>query len=354
MEYGIKDLFTRRTLAVSCLVFACLASISLPGRAEPPASDSRSAIGPEFSNPDELATVPDGWRARPITHHPAYKNKADLVVALGQQTYPALNELVTQYARDNNLNIVLQQGTCGISAGRLLKKSVNIGAYCCPPGKNDRLPGLRFHLLGIAPIALIVHPDNPLRDITTQRAREIFRGRMNRWNQVDEEISQKLDRLVQPVGRLHCKVRPGHWRALLDNEDQFSPRLFEVGVIPDMISQVARNPGAIGWETPLMVGHHSKSGEVRMLNIDGHPPTDMEHVRSGRYPLYRAYHLTTWEDDDKSGRVAMALVEHLQNHLEKIHTQIGFIPPSQLREAGWKFRGDELIGEPDLSHTAKR
>jgi hypothetical protein len=133
---------------------------------------------------------------------------------------------------------------------------------------------------------------------------------------------------------------------LLKNEDNFSPRLFEVGVIPDMISQVAKNPRAIGFEVPLMTVAHKDKGEVKMLNIDGHSPLDMAYVASGKYPLYRTYHFAVWKKDSASNRHARKLIEHMIAHMEKEHDKVWFIPPSKLKEAGWKFRGNELVGEP--------
>lgn len=309
--------------------------------------------GPAFSNPEHVAPVPDDWATRPLQHE-AGDRQADLVVGLGQQSWPILHEVITAYARARHLNIVVKPGTCGITAGRLLKKSIDIGAYCCPPGDTDRLPGVEFHSLGISPIALIVHPDNPLTGVTTAQARAIFQGQINRWSDLGATQTRKLDRLIQPVGRLHCKIRPGHWRLLLDNEDQFSPRLSEVGVIPDMISQVARNPGAIGMEVPSMTDYHRAKGKVRMLKIDGHDPTDLAYVRSGRYPLFRTYHLTTWKQDSRASRLAHELVTFLQARIEKIHREISFIPPSELKAAGWRFRGDELIGMPSVNAVVGR
>ncbi|VAW60072.1 hypothetical protein MNBD_GAMMA11-1291 [hydrothermal vent metagenome] len=308
--------------------------------------------GPAFTSPDHIAPVPEGWANRPLKRNQADIN-ADLVVSLGQQSWPILHEIIVEYARVKKLNIVVKQGTCGITAGRLLKKSVDVGAYCCPPGENDRLPGVEFHSLGISPIALIVHPDNPLTGVSTAQAREIFQGQISRWKELKSHQKGLPHRLIQPVARLHCKIRPGHWRLLLDNEDLFSPRLFEVGVIPDMISQVARNTGAIGMEVPSMMEYHRAKGEVRMLKIDGHDPRDMDYVRSGGYPLYRTYHLTTWKQDSRANRLARELVSWLQSHIEKIHQDISFVPPSELKAAGWKFRGDELIGEPSGSDFDK-
>lgn len=298
-----------------------------------------------FSNPTRLATVPAGWQARPIKYFAAHKD-ADLVVALGQQSYPIFKNLIADYAKKNKLKIVVKSGTCGITAGRLLRKTVDIGAYCCPPGKTDRLPGLEFHSLGISPIALIVHPDNPLTNISKKQARQIFQGLVSRWSEVAPGQTKAFNKPIQPVGRLHCKVRPGHWRLLLKNEDLFSARLFEVGVIPDMMSRVSRNPRAIGYEVPLMVKYHQSKGKVKMLKINGHEPGDTAYMLSGQYPLYRVYHLVTWKQDNKTNRQARTLVRFLQSYIENHYQEIGYIPPSQLKKAGWKFRRNELIGEP--------
>ena len=298
-----------------------------------------------FSDPTKLAPVEAAWTTKSVKYADKFKD-ADLVVSLGQQTHPLLKKLMAEYAAQHNLKIVLLHGTCGINSGRLLRKTVDIGAFCCPPGQNDRFPNMTFHSLGISPIALIVHSTNPVSNITTQKAREIFTGDISRWKDV-EGASPVLTGLIKPVGRLHCKIRPGHWRTLLKNENEFSPRLFEVGVISDMISQVARNANAIGWEVPLMVKVYKDKGNVKILNIDGHSPTDIQNVLTGKYPLYRSYSLTTWNNSNsKKKQLANALVTYLQIHIEKVHSSIAFIPPSQLRKAGWKFNGDELIAEP--------
>lgn len=295
-----------------------------------------------FSDPTVLTEVPAEWSEKPIQHLAKYQD-TDLVVSLGQQSHPLFHDLILQYAEQNNLKIAVEQGTCGITSGRLLKKKVDVGAFCCPPGKDDRLPGLKFYSLGISPIALVVNPENPLQNVSTKQAKEIFEGQISNW----AEISPGNSQLIKPVGRLHCKTRPGHWRALLKSEDDFSPRLFEVGVIPDMISQVSRSASSIGWETPLMVDAHREKGDVKVLNIDGHPPSDLENVLSGKYPLYRSYSLTAWTTKNKTNDEATKLILFLRQHVENIYKDISFIPVSQLKKAGWKFKGDELVGEPN-------
>jgi len=327
-----------RWAAYRFMLFVLLALGSAPLFA---VDDHQHSHDSDFSDPSIFTKVPDGWTSKPTRHIDKYPN-TDLVVSLGQQSYPLFNDLISEYARENNLKIVVEQGTCGITSGRLLKKKVDVGAFCCPPGKNDRLPGLKFYSLGISPIALIVNTENPLSNVSSKQAKEIFGGEISRWSEVGSSSSQ----LIKPVGRLHCKTRPGHWRSMLKSGDDFSPRLFEVGVIPDMISQVSRSASSIGWETPLMVELHQKKGKVKVLKIDGHLPFEIDYVLTGKYPLYRSYTLTAWDKKSKANLEAVKLIRYLQKHIEKVHKEISFIPASRLRLAGWEFMGDELVGEP--------
>ena len=39
---------------------------------------------------------------------------------------------------------------------------------------------------------------------------------------------------------------------------------------------------------------------------------------------------------------------------EKVHRDISYITPSQLRRTGWKFQGNELVGEPGIIEALKQ
>jgi len=302
--------------------------------------------GPAFSNPLQLQEMPEEWKKRPLKYA-ADSADADIVVTLDQHLFAALLPFIDEYSRKKNLKIVVNEGTCGISAGMLTRKSVDIGGFCCAPGKTDRLPGLKFHTIGIDAIAILVHPDNPVRDITIHQARELFSGGIMRWSEIiDLKGRRGSDIPVYAVGRLHCKLRPGHWRLLLDKESMFSPYLQEVGAISDMIAQVALNPGSIGYEVVWNTRRYRDRGRVRILKIDGRSPLDHEALISGRYPLYRVYNLTSWEGPGLVSEEAQMLVRYLIDKADTLQGGHNIIPASVLRSRGWRFRGDELVGEP--------
>ena len=303
--------------------------------------------GPSFIDPGQTFEMPAEWVKKPIGYE-RWADKADVSVTLEQDVYQMILPLIQKYAKQQGLKIAVKEGTCGISAGMLARKAVDIGGFCCPPGRQDRLPGLSFHTLGIVAKAFLVHPENPVESISAVELRDIFQGKLYRWSELKTRNGKPGPQwVIRPIGRFHCPLRPGHWRLLLDNQDLFSPRLYEVGSMPDMIAQVSANKGAIGWEVLGMVGHYKNVGKVKPLRIDGYLPTDGNAIATKRYPFYRTYNITTWEGKGVENPRARALVDYLLKEVHSLGPEFGFVPASKLSKAGWTFKGDELIGEPD-------
>ncbi len=303
--------------------------------------------GPSFIAPGQTFEMPPEWVEKPIRYE-KWADKADVSVTLEQDVYYMILPLIQKYSKQRGLKIAVKEGTCGISAGMLDRKAVDIGGFCCPPGSQDRLPGLSFHTLGIVAKAFLVHPENPVESVSAIELRDIFSGKLYRWSDLKTRNGKPGPQwVIRPIGRFHCPLRPGHWRLLLDNPDLFSPRLYEVGSMPDMIAQVSANKGAIGWEVLGMVEHYKNVGKVKPLRIDGYSPTDSNAIATKRYPFYRTYNITTWEGKGVENPKAKALVDYLLKEVDSLGSEFGFVPASKLGKAGWKFKGDELIGEPD-------
>lgn len=313
------------------------------------AGQSDKLAGPSFSDPSYRAPLPNNWQKEKIVYESDY-NGADIVVTLDQHLYPALGDLIKQYGQNNNLKIVVMEGTCGISAGKLANKQVDIGGFCCPPGDVDRLPGIKFHTLGIAALALLVNSDNPIENLSLDQARKIFMGDISRWTDLSTSKGAAgglLDLPIEPIGRLHCVQRPGHWRLLLDNEDLFGSNMQEVGTISDMISLVSNRPGAIGYEVLWNRFRYDKSIKLKPLKINDAAPDDSAALLTGQYPLYRVYNITTWGDAETFKAPAKNLANYLLEVCDKLDPMFGIIPFSSLKKARWKFQGDELVGGPE-------
>ncbi|MBF0564477.1 MAG: hypothetical protein HQK89_04480 [Nitrospirae bacterium] len=303
--------------------------------------------GVPFETQSKEIQMPAKWLKQPIKYE-KWAEQADFAIVVDQHLYPAILPFITSYARKNNLYIPVREGTCGIAAGMITRKEVDMAGFCCPPGLTDRLPGLHFHTLGIGAVALLVNAENPIENITMNEAREIFRGNIHRWSELKTYGGKPgPDIPIQVIGRLHCKNRPGHWTLLLKDETLFSPRMFEVGEIPDMLSHVANYKGAIGYEVPWNLIHYQRKGKVKALKIDGLSPDVPDNVISGKYSLYRTYNVTTWGDSTNKNPNSRKILDHLLGSMDSVDPVYGIIPVSRLKKAGWKFDGTELVGEPN-------
>ena len=331
----------KRTGCILAMVLVCAMGGPSPGLTAPGLGQHHT-----FSNPDALLAMPIPWHRQPV-RHPKAAQGAHLVITLDRQIHSILLPFVQHYAQKSGLNILVQEGTCGTSANLLMRKQVDMAGYCCPPGASDRLPGLQFHTLGIAAIAILVHPDNPLNNLTFAQVRDIFRGRYFRWSEV-ETVPNKGSRRrpIQTIGRLHCKLRPGHWRKLLDHPDLFSSRMAETDTEEEMLHQITTHPNAIGYETLWNVLRFQKKVPLKPLAIDGHRPQDDQALLTLRYPLYRVFSLAIWQGAGVEQASARTLVAYLTQVVASLDNNVGLISAARLRQAGWLFRGAELIGEP--------
>jgi ABC-type phosphate transport system substrate-binding protein len=290
--------------------------------------------------------MPEEWKKQPIVYA-TWAEGADIAISINQQIIRPLTPVIEKYAKENGLNIKVNKDNCGISASHNKKKLVDISSLCCPAGEIDRLPDVKFYTIAISPLRILVNKDNPIEDVTLEQARDMFAGKISNWSNLKlPDGKDGPDIFVKPIGRLHCKSRPGHWKHILSDEEMFSMELNEVSSIVEMIYTVAKNPGAIGYEVDWMVKQNEFDDKVKSLKINGYDPDNVSHMLSKKYPLYRSYNLTIWENNENENPKAKKLVEYILKNIGSLDSKYNLIGSKLLKENGWKFLGEELVGEP--------
>ena len=300
--------------------------------------------GKAFTKPSYIVPLPDEWQKKPIKY-PASFGPVDIAVALNQQLFTHLEPLIREYGKKKDLKIKIVDTTCGSAAGHMFNKEVDIASFCCPPGKIDRLPGIRFDTLGIHPVAFFVHPDNPVDGVNLRQLRQIYQGDIENWSALGGS-HKKID----VAGTLHCKKRPGHWKLLLGHEDDFGPNFINIGM-DDSVKRPASNPQIISFESVLTAQRFWRDvnvtkSKIKAIKINGYSPENVNHLLAGNYPLYRVFNLTTWEGSAVENSDAQDLVSYLIEKVEKTRKD-EFLSAAKLKKAGWKFYDNELIGEPE-------
>ncbi|MBF0567092.1 MAG: substrate-binding domain-containing protein, partial [Nitrospirae bacterium] len=182
------------------------------------AGQKDSLRGQPFSDSSKVFHMGGEWVKQPVRYE-SWAEGAELAVVLDQQLYPAILPLIQEFGRKYGIKIAAIEGTCGTAAGAALRKTADVTGMCCAPGETDRLPGLKYHTVGISSVAVIVRKDNPVNEISLDDARKMFMGKITNWAKVKTTGSPAPEVQVKPVVRLHCKSRPGHWCLLLANAD---------------------------------------------------------------------------------------------------------------------------------------
>ncbi len=297
--------------------------------------------GPAFSDPDIKTEMDKEWLKQPIKYE-EWGEGADVVIYLNQHIYTTAYPLVKKYAKDNNLTIIIKEGTCGYTKGGLYNKTIDIGMMCCPPHKIDRLPGLSFHTIGIEPIGLFINQQNSVNNVTFSQAQKIFTGEIKNWSEVNGP-DQPISVYIRP----HCAIKPGLWHRLLKNKDLFSFRALEPGSIKTNVTMVAQTPEGIGFDNLWQVYNYKLEHKIKFLKINGFDPENPKHLAANLYPLYQTYNIALWNTPELRNPSADKLVTFLKEQTNNGYFRKILVPADTLRESGWKFRDDELIGEPE-------
>jgi len=128
-------------------------------------------------------------------------------------------------------------------------------------------------------LAIIVHPDSPLRNLTLQEVRSIFGGEIGNW-----KILTGQDREIDVVTREEGSGTRGAFQELVMGK---SKRISNRAIVQDSNGTVreivANDPYSIGYISLGLI-----SGRVRALTLDGVKASE-ENILNKTYPLVRPF-----------------------------------------------------------------
>lgn len=166
----------------------------------------------------------------------------------------------------------VQEGRCDIGlSSRALKA-------------EEKAAGLTETILALDGIAVIVHPDNPITDLTVEQIAAIYTGEITNWKEVGGADAQ-----IVLIGReANSGTRDG-FESITGTTEKCKYRQ-ELTSTGDVIMTVSGNPAAIGYASLASV-----KDTVRAISVGGVVPSE-ETVQSGAYAIQRPFMLVTKTD----------------------------------------------------------
>ncbi len=170
----------------------------------------------------------------------------------------------------------VQEGTCDIGlSSRALKD-------------EEKSAGLKETVLAYDGIAIIVHPDNPVSDLSVEQIAKLYTGEITNWKDVGGNDAE-----VVLIGREAASGTRDGFESITGTKDacQYRQELTSTG---DVITAVSQNPDAIGYASLASV-----KDSVKALSVGGVTPSE-DTVKDGSYPVQRPFVLVTVEGKELS------------------------------------------------------
>lgn len=177
----------------------------------------------------------------------------------------------------------------GIEA--LLAGKVNVAGASRPLKADEKARKVLGTIIGYDAVAVFVHKDNPVKDLSKEQLKDIFTGKVKNWKQVggkDAPIAVNTE--IQGEKRATMEM----FNELVMDKAAYGAGFRQIDLPKDQIIDVARNPNAIG--TPslglLAAVPADVRGKVKAISVDGIPPSP-ENIQSGAYLISRPLNLAT-------------------------------------------------------------
>ena len=201
------------------------------------------------------------------------------VIGALSESYMAANKDVTVNYNPTGSGAgitAVQEGTCDIGlSSRALKD-------------EEKAAGLKETVLAYDGIAIIVHPDNPVSDLSIEQIAKLYTGEITNWKDVGGSDAE-----VVLIGREAASGTRDGFESITGTKDkcQYRQELTSTG---DVITAVSQNPDAIGYASLASI-----KDSVKALNVDGVTPSEAT-VKDGSYKVQRPFVLVTMEGKELS------------------------------------------------------
>ena len=181
------------------------------------------------------------------------------------------------------------------------------------------------HIIARDAIAIVVHRDNPVNELTLAQISDIFSGVITNWQEVGGE-----DR---PIVRLSRETNSGTHIFFLeevlrlgqdDNTTLFAPETLLLPSSEGISAEIRQNPNAIGYDG---LGYVTDDMKMIAVAADTDSPyilPSAETVSSNAYPIAR--NLFMYTAGEPSGVIAEYLGWILSPEAQTIVSELGFVP----------------------------
>ena len=225
-----------------------------------------------------------------------------------------INALGEAFMEDTGANFTYNATGSGTGIKAVKDGTCDIGLSSRYLKDSEKAEGLKETILAIDGIAIIVHTENPVADLTVEQIAAIFRGEITNWSELGG-----ADGEIVCIGREESSGTRDGFESITGTEDAcvYRQELTSNGAV---LTAVAENPNAIGY-----ISLSSVKDTVKAISVGGVAPGEAA-IKDGSYAIQRPFVLATKADAQLS-ETAQAFFDYItSSDANEVITAAGVVP----------------------------
>ena len=217
---------------------------------------------------------------------------------------------------NDNSGVTFTYNPTGSGSGikAVLEGRCDIGLSSRNLKDEEKADGLTETVLAYDGIAMIVHPENPVSDLTLEQIAAIYTGEITNCNEVGGSDGE-----IVLIGREAGSGTRDGFESITGTEDACKYRQ-ELTSTGDVITTVAGNPNAIGYASLASV-----KNSVKAISVGGVAPNEAT-IKDGSYAVQRPFVLVTKTDAELSDTARKFFDYITSANANEIITSAGVVP----------------------------
>ena len=212
-------------------------------------------------------------------------SKSESVATDGSTSMSKVIESLSEaFGEETGIEVTYNATGSGAGIEAVLAGRCDIGLSSRDLKEEEKENGLEGTILAYDGIAIIVHLDNPVTDLSIETIAKIYTGEITNWKDVGGNDGE-----IVLIGReANSGTRDG-FESITGTEDKCKYRQ-ECTSTGDVITAVSSNPNAIGYASLASV-----KDSVKAVSVDEVAPSEAT-VKDGSYAVQRPFVLVTKKD----------------------------------------------------------
>ncbi len=250
------------------------------------------------------------------------------IVIDGSTTVGPIAKAFAEYymTLNRNVNVIVSESGSGNGAKSLLNKDCDIADMSRFMKEKEFAAAIHkgimpvAHVVALDGLPILVHPSNPVDNLTIKQVREIYLGKITNWKEVGGP-----DKKIVMISRDTNSGTYETFHKMVMKKQKIVRNCEYVGSNGAVKGRVQNTPNAIGY-----AGLGFVDRTVKALKINGIYPSKKT-VTSGKYPIARALFMFTDGYPKLGSHLYNFIRIYLSRKGQQMVQRIGFVPVTNYR-----------------------